>query len=257
MAKPSTILFIHGMFMNKECWNDWVSYFQDKGFQCVTPSWPFHEGDPLQLRNKHPNNELGKLTLTDVVGFHANIIKEMGEPPILIGHSMGGLVVQLLLNNGLGACGIAIDPAPPVGVFAVSWSFLKANLPTINPLKGNAPDLLTFERFQYAFTNGMTMEEQKAAYEKYVVPESRNVPRSSTMKAGRVDFSKPHNPLLLIAGGNDHIIPPGLNKNNFKKYKNKNSRTDFKEFPGRTHSIIVQKNWQEVAEYTLSWIQHL
>ena len=185
------------------------------------------------------------------------IIKGLDSPPALIGHSMGGLVVQILINRGLGACGVAIDSAPPAGVFTTKWSFLVANLPVINPFKGNTPDLISYPRFNYAFVNGFQESEQVSAYENYVVPESRNVPRSSTGKAGKVDFKKEHNPLLIIAGGNDNIIPSSLNVSNFKKYSNKLSQTDFKEFAGRTHFIIGQENWQEVADYIMNWFRTL
>ena len=100
----------------------------------------------------------------------------------------------------------------------------------------------------------MTLEETKIEYDKFVVPESRNVPRSSTGKDGSIDFRKPHVPLLMIAGEKDHIIPSSLNLKNFNAYKDKNSITDFKEFPGRTHYICGQKGWEEVAEYIRVWI---
>jgi pimeloyl-ACP methyl ester carboxylesterase len=252
--KIKNILFVHGMFMNKECWNGWKNYFESKGYNCLAPSWPGHEGIPAELKARHPSVELENLTLVEVVTQFETLIKGLDSAPALIGHSMGGLAVQILINRGFGACGIAIDPAPPAGVFTTKWSFLKSNFPVINPFKGNTPDLITLQRFKYAFVNDLPDVIQNAAYENYVVPESRNVPRSSTGKAGKIDFKKAHNPLLIIAGGNDHIIPPSLNRLNFKKYANKNSKTEFKEFPGRTHFIIGQENWQEVAEYVNNWI---
>jgi pimeloyl-ACP methyl ester carboxylesterase len=255
IMKTKTIVFIHGMFMNHECWNDWVIYYQNKGYKCIAPDWPFHDKPVEQLRKEHPNVELGKLTLDSLVSYYERIIKTLDEPPIIIGHSMGGLIVQILINRGYGACGIAIDSAPPKGVFSFKWSFLKSNFPTINPFKGNAPYLMPFERFQYAFVNALPLNEQQGAYNKFVVPESRNVARSSTGNAGKVDFNKPHQPLLLIAGSEDNIIPASLNKSNFEKYKDSSSVTDFKEFEGRTHFIIGQNNWQEVADYIYTWIE--
>jgi pimeloyl-ACP methyl ester carboxylesterase len=255
--KIKNIVFIHGMFMNKECSNNWKNYFESKGYNCIAPSWIGHEGTPVELRAKHPAKELENLSLADIVNQFEKLIKELDSAPAIIGHSMGGLATQILINRGLGACGVAIDPAPPAGVFTTEWSFLKANFPVINPFKGNKPDLISFTRFQYAFVNDLPESFQRTAYETYVVPESRNVLRSSTGIAGKVDFRKEHNPLLIIAGGNDHIIPPSLNKSNFKKYRNKNSRTDFREFPGRTHFIIGQENWQEVAEFVNDWIGKL
>ncbi len=112
---------------------------------------------------------------------------------------------------------------------------------------------MSFERFQYAFVNDMPLNEQRAAFEKYVVPESRRIPGESLLGA-KIDFKKPYAPLLLIAGGNDHIISPDLNEKNYHKYKGGNSVTGFKQFPGRTHFIIRQKGWEEVADYCLEWI---
>ncbi|MFN8414660.1 MAG: hypothetical protein U0Z26_19945 [Anaerolineales bacterium] len=113
---------------------------------------------------------------------------------------------------------------------------------------------MTFERFQYAFVNDMPLNEQRAAFEKYVVPESRAIPRQSLTSVGKVDFTKEHTPLLLIAGGNDHIIPPSLNKTNYEKYKSNSSMTDYKEFPSRNHFLLGQKNWEEIADYCMDWI---
>jgi len=98
------------------------------------------------------------------------------------------------------------------------------------------------------------MEQTETEYNRFVVPESRNIARSSTMNDGKIDFKIPHNPLLIIAGEKDHIIPSSLNKKNFKAYKDKNSKTDFKEFAGRTHYICGQPNWEEVATYIHEWI---
>jgi esterase/lipase len=168
---------------------------------------------------------------------------------------MGGLAVQKLIGMNVGIAGICIDSAPPIGVFSLKWSFLKANLPTINPFKGNSACLPSVEWFHYAFCNTMTMEETQIEYDNFVVPESRNIPRSGTMKDGKIDFKKPHNPLLFIAGEKDHIIPSSLNKQNYNAYKDKNSKINFKEFADRTHYICGQKNWEEVAEYIFRWIQ--
>jgi pimeloyl-ACP methyl ester carboxylesterase len=191
--------------------------------------------------------------LSNVLEHFAAIIRTLDETPILIGHSMGGLAVQLLLQQVPAAAGVAIDSAPPMGVFTTEWSFLKSNWPHITPFVSQSrPIEMTFERFQYTFVNGLPIAEQRAAYERYVVPESRRVPRESL--TARVDFNKPHPPLLLIAGSADHIIPAVLNRSNHARYRRAPSNTDFKEFPGRTHFIIGQQGWEEVADYILSWL---
>jgi alpha-beta hydrolase superfamily lysophospholipase len=251
--KSKTIVFVHGMYMNPLCWEHWVDYYQSKGYKCLAPAWPGRDQPVDTLRQQHPDPQLSKLTLSKVLEHFTDTIKKLDEKPVIIGHSMGGLVVQLLLQKDLAAAGVAIDSAPPLGVITAKWSFLKSNWPHITPfVSQNSPIEMSFERFQYTFVNGLPLAEQRAAYERYVVPESRRVPRESL--TARVDFKKPHPPLLVIAGSADHIIPASLNKSNFARYKSSSSVTDYKEFAGRTHFIIGQKKWEEVADYVLAWL---
>ncbi len=253
--KSKTIVFVHGMYMTPLCWEQWIGHFQARGYHCVAPAWPGRDKPVAALRKNHPDPQLGQLTFRAVLAHLANILQALDEKPILVGHSMGGLMVQLLLQRDLAAAAVAIDSAPPQGVFTTRWSFLKSNWPHINPLAPQSqPIQMSFERFQYTFVNTLPLEEQRAAYEKYVVPESRRVPAESLTAAARIDFERQHPPLLLIAGSDDHIIPASLNKSNYDKYRRSASITDFKEFAGRTHFIIGQKNWEEVAGYIASWL---
>ncbi len=251
--KSGTIVFIHGMYMNSLCWEHWESYFQKNGFKTLAPDWPGRDQSIESLRKNYLNSQLGELTLSKIIEHYTNILEKLDEKPIIIGHSMGGLVVQLLHQKDLAAAGVAIDSAAPMGVFSTKWSFLKANWAHITPFVSQSrPIVMTFERFQYAFVNGLPMEEQRSAYDRYVVPESRRVPRESL--TAKVDFKKQKPPLLLVAGSADNIIPASLNKSNYNKYKSSSSVTSFNEFPGRTHYIIGQKGWEEVAGYVNDWL---
>jgi pimeloyl-ACP methyl ester carboxylesterase len=254
--KTKTIVFIHGMFMTPLCWEHWIERYQAKGYRCLAPAWPGRD-KPIEMQRKsHPDLELGKLKLRDVVESMADAIKTLGEKPAIIGHSMGGLVTQLLLQRDLAVAGVAIDPAPPMGVFSMAFSFLKANFPVINPLVPVAqPVMMSFEQFQYAFVNTLPVAEQRAAYDRYVVPESRGVPMQSLTSVSKVDFKKPHPPLLITAGEKDNIVPASLNKTNYNKYKASPSLTDFKEFTGRDHFGIGERGWEELADYSLVWLE--
>ena len=251
--KTKTIVLIHGMFMNPLCWEKWIPYYESKGYRCVAPAWPGRDKSVEELRKAHPDPELAKLKLGDVVEYVANVITGLDEKPAIIGHSMGGLVLQILLQRDLAVAGVAIDPAAPAGVFTTEWSFIKSNFPAINPFLLSQPVIMTFEHFQYAFVNTLPLEEQRAAYDRYVVPESRGVPTSSLGAAGKVDFARPRRPLLITAGGKDHIIPASLNRTNYKKYQGP-SITDFKEFAGRDHFLIGSRGWEEIADYALDWL---
>jgi pimeloyl-ACP methyl ester carboxylesterase len=248
-----TVVFVHGMYMIPLSWEKWTAYFEDKGYTCFAPAWPGRDLPIEILRQKCLSPDLGEVKLTDVIQTITEFIETLPEKPILIGHSMGGLVVQLLLQKNLAAAGVAIDSAPPMGVLTAKWPFLRSNFPHITPfISQNNPVRMSFRRFQYAFVNGLPLAEQQAAYDRYVVPESRRIPRQSL--TAKIDFSKPHPPLLLIAGSADHLIPASLNRTNYNRYKSSPSVTLFKEFPGRTHYIVGQKNWEEVANYILSWL---
>jgi len=253
--KSKTIVFIHGMYMTPLCWEKWVEYFQSRGYRCLAPAWPGRDQPLEALRRSGPDSPLSQLTLSDILNHLTKIIQTLGEKPVLIGHSMGGLVVQLLVQRDLAAAGVAIDSAPPQGVFTPAWSFLKSNWPHINPfVPQNQPVQMSLERFQYAFVNTLPLSEQRAAYERYVVPESRRVPAQSLTGVAHIDFTRTHAPLLLIAGSADHIIPAALNRSNYAQYRGSPSVTDFKEFAGRTHFIIGQVNWEEVAGSVQQWL---
>jgi len=250
-----TILFIHGMYMTPLCWEHWLDTFQAKGYLCIAPAWPGRDRSVEALRKSHPDPQLGRLTLKRVIEHYASLIPMLEEKPILIGHSMGGLIVQLLLQRYEAIAGVAIDSAPPLGVLTTQPAFLKSNWPHLNPfVSQSSPIQMTLERFQYTFVNDLPLEIQQAAFERYVVPESRRVPAGSITKVAAIDFSSPHPPLLLVAGSNDHLIPASLNQTNFNKYKRSPSVTDFKEFAGRTHFTIGQPGWEEVAGYIAAWL---
>jgi pimeloyl-ACP methyl ester carboxylesterase len=193
--------------------------------------------------------------LQNVVDYLEAVIRKTGEKPVVIGHSMGALAAQLLLQRGVVSAAVAIDSAPPAGVFSPKWSFLKSNWPHITPFKRlDVPVQMTLKRFAYTFVHTLSPAQQQSVFDRYVVPESRRVPRQSLGRTARIDLRAPHAPLLLIAGGEDHIIPESLNTTNFRKYSDKGSITSLKEFPGRTHFIIGQENWQEVAQFTADWL---
>ena len=242
--------------MNSKSWGEWATYFEGQGFSCHTPDYPFHSGDPTALRANPPKG-LESLRFETVLETLAQQIAALPEKPILIGHSMGGLFVQKLVALGLAEAGICIDSAPPSGIIVLDWTFLKVNLPVINPLKGKTVCNPSVQWFHQAFCNTMTLADTEVAFQHFVVPESRMIPRQISGRVGKIDFKKPHAPLLFIAGEKDTIIPAALNRKNANAYKSSASVVDFKLFKGRSHFICGQKSWEEVAETVLSWIQDI
>lgn len=250
------IVFVTGAFVTHFGWDEWQKYFQSKGYKTMAPPWPYKNGTVAELRKKQPNDtDLAFLTLSEVIDSYANIITGLPEKPIVIGHSLGGLMTQIIVNRDLAAAGVAIHPVPPLGVFPYEFSFLKGgwkSLGLFTPTKKTY--LMSFKDWQYAFVNGMSLEDQRAAYESNTIPESKTVARGGLSSAAKVDFSKPHAPLLITSGSEDNIIPAHLNRRNFKAYKQNGSVLEYKEFPGRNHFVLGQPTWKEDADYILNWI---
>ena len=249
-----TIVFIHGLFLNNQSWSEWETFFKEKGYTNYAPAYPGHEGLPLELRKNAPDS-LGYVTFTDVVNKMEAFIKTLPEKPIIVGHSLGGLVAQKLVEKELAEAAIIISSGPPKGVITTKFSFVKSILRVLNPFKGNYIYYPTKKWFHYAFTNTLSREESDSIFDEFVVPESRNIPRETLKKGGKIDFKKPHAPMLFISGKEDHIIPASLNKKNFKRYKDENSIREHKIFEGRDHFIAGEDGWKEVANYVYNWLK--
>lgn len=259
-VNPKNIVFVTGAFVGHNCWDEWQTYFQSKGYKTVAPPWPYKEGSVAKLKSMHPSGNVGltKLTLSEVIDSYAKVIKSFSEKPIVIGHSLGGLMTQILVNRDLTAAGIAIHSVPPQGIIPYEFSFLKggsASLGLFTSIKKTY--MMSFSKWQYAFVNGMPLAEQKAAYEKFTIPESKKVARGGLTGQAKVDFKKSHDPLLILSGSTDNIIPAHLNIRNFKKYKKRSdSVLDYKEREGRNHFVLGQPGWQGDADFVLSWIEN-
>ena len=253
-----TILFITGAFVGNNCWDEWKTYFEERGFTTLAPPWPYKDASVAELRSRHPHNdkELARLTIEELLTHYENIIKSLSEKPILIGHSYGGLMTQIFVNRGLAAAGIAIHPVPPLGVFPYEFTFLKAGWKSLGVFTDlDETYMMSFEDWQYAFVNGMPLDAQQKAYDTYTIPESKTVSRGGLSSAAKVDFKKPHEPLLITAGDTDHIIPAHLNHRNYNAYETEESVTDYKVFTGRNHFVLGQPTWKEDADYIYNWIK--
>ncbi|WP_316811563.1 alpha/beta hydrolase [Pedobacter heparinus] len=251
------IVFVTGAFVTNACWDEWSAYFEINGYKTIAPAWPFKDGSAAELRHRQPEDTgLAALTLPELIDYYAGIVSSMAEKPIVIGHSLGGLITQVLVNRDLADAGVAIHSVPTLGVFPYEYSFLKAgwkSLGLFTSLKKTY--LMSFKDWQYAFVNEMSLEEQNTAYQKFTIPESKRVARGGLTTAARVDYKKEHAPLLFTSGGIDNIIPAHLNYRNYKKYAKNNSVLAYREFPGRNHFVLGQSGWKNNAEHILNWLK--
>jgi pimeloyl-ACP methyl ester carboxylesterase len=259
MTDKHPVVLIHGLWMTPLSWEKWVERYRGRGHEVLAPAWPGHERDPAELR-ADPSG-LADLGVAEIADHYAEVIGGLGEAPIVIGHSFGGLVTQILLDRGLGVAGVAIDSAAAKGVFTLPPSQLRSAFPVLkSPLNRHRAVLLTPEEFHYAFTNTMSAEDSRAVYERYAVPGPGRVlfqgalanfnPRAETRVHYRNDDRAP---LLFIAGGEDHVVPAQVDEAQAKKYRHSAAVTEYKAFPGRAHFTIGQDGWEEVADYALDW----
>jgi len=206
------------MYLNGLSWAPWVERANNRGFDAIAPSWPFHDGEPARLRETLAPG-LGRLTFGDVVASLKTVIDALPERPLLVGHSIGGLATQKLVADGYARAAVAISSAPPQGVLSLAPDFFRANWPHINPFAGSRPIRMTKPRFHYTFATTMTRADSDTAFDELVVPESRNVPRSTLTSRAHVDFDAEHVPLVMFAGDTDHLTPEALIRKNAARYR--------------------------------------
>jgi pimeloyl-ACP methyl ester carboxylesterase len=255
-ARP--IVLIHGMWMTPLSWEHWAGRYREGGHQVLAPAWPGLDREPEELRGDP--SPLRGLSIPDIVDHYAEVIRGLGEPPVIIGHSFGGLITQLLLDRGLGAAGVTLGTAAPKGVLKLPYSTLRAAWPALkSPGNRKKEVLLTRGQFHWCFTNALSREASDGVYRRYYIPGSgrpffqAGYANFNPNAVTKVNYRNPERPpLLLLTGTEDRICPPSVNVANFKKQRQAPAATEHREYPGRCH-FPGQNGWEEVADYALSW----
>jgi pimeloyl-ACP methyl ester carboxylesterase len=259
MNTQKTIILVHGLWVTPLSWEKFKKYFEDMGHRVIAPAWPGIRGSVADMR-RDPSSLYG-IGIKEVVDHYSKVIDGLSEPPIIMGHSYGGLITQLLIDRGLGAAGVAIDSVPPKGILVLPLSTYLALTPALaNPFTYRTSFIWTFKQWWSVFTNTLREAEARASYEEQAIPASgRSIVQAAfanfTPRAlSTVNFANDRRaPLLFIAGEKDRLMPAALSRKIFTKYKASTVVTEYKEFPGRSHYIIAEKGWQEVAEFALNW----
>ena len=260
-STKNPVVFVHGLWLHAESWNNWMEFFRANGYEAVAASWP---GDAENTEATRKNaNDLAGFGVGEIADHIAKQLKAFDRKPILIGHSFGGLLVQNLLGCDLASAAVAIDPAPIKGVPELPLSALKSSFPVLgNPGNLKRAVSLTEPQFRFGFTNAVSEQEAKELYAKYAMPApGRPLFQAATAtfnpnSATKVNIANAkRGPLLLISGLADNTVPPVLVKSTLRAYGKSSAVTEYKEFANRGHSLTIDSGWKELAEYVLKWLK--
>jgi pimeloyl-ACP methyl ester carboxylesterase len=254
-------VFIHGLWLLPSSWDRWAAVFEEAGYTPVTPGWP-DDPETVAEAKAHPEVFAHK-TVGQVADHYAGLVSQLKKKPVVIGHSFGGLLTQILAGRGLSAASVAIDPAPFRGVLPLPFSALKSASPVLsNPSNRNRAVPLTYDQFRYAFANAVGEDEAKELYETFAVPTSgaplfqAAFENLNPWTEAKVDTKNPdRGPLLIISGEKDHTAPWAIANASYKQQKRNEGVTEITKMPNRGHALVIDSGWREVANTALAFVK--
>lgn len=251
-----TIVMIHGMWGGAWYWENYAEYFEKKGYHCIRPTLRFHDMEP----NKVPNPQLGTTSLLDYAEDLEKEIRKLDTTPILMGHSMGGLLTQILGSRGLAKVLVLLTPASPHGIMALTPSVIRSFWSALTKWGfWRKPHRQTFNEAVYSMLHLLPGEEQKETFDKFVYESGLAACEIGfwlfdSKRASKVDESKVTCPVLVVAGTEDRITPASVVRKVAQKYK---AVSTYKEFANHAHWVIMEPGWEEIAEYILDWLDEV
>lgn len=248
-----TIVLIHGAWLNSRSWERFKERYEQAGYTVVAPDWPYDDREPAALRQS-PRPELAKLSQRQIADHFEQIIRALPEEPILIGHSLGGVIVQHLLDRGRGVAGVAINPAPTPGVPLYPHAIRSALPVFIDPFSWRKAKVMSRNFFQNRFAQTAPRAKADALYDRYIVPTPGLVYWNGVINPMKIRWDNPDRaPLLMIGGELDLIADAGMTRAIYNKQKRARSKTELKIFPGRSHWTCMDPGWEVVADTALQW----
>lgn len=256
-ATPDTIVLIHGSWLTPRSWERWTKRFASRGYRVLALPWPGIEAE-VEALNVDPSSIMG-LTTDAVISHYERLVRSLTTPPIIMGHGFGGACTQILLDHGLGAAGVSIASAPGAGVRGLRPSVIRPTASALNPFTADRAIPLSPTRFHHVFANTLSRQESDAIFRRYHVPASGTLLRQSTFprpghnthtqrKSGRAGRA----PLLFIAFGQDHLVPPSATRRTMRQHDTTHRITAYRQFAGRPH-FPAAPGWEAVADFALTW----
>lgn len=251
-----TIVMIHGMWGGGWYWENYKNLLEQRGFQCHTPTLRYHDIDP----NDKPDLRLGTTSLLDYARDLEEYIHNLDQKPFLMGHSMGGLLAQILGSRGLAKGLVLLTPASPSGINALKYSVIKSFWSVLTKWGfWRKPNRIPFEAAVYSMLHLLPAEDQKAVYDRCVYESGRAAAEIGfwlfDFKGGsKVDYSKVTCPVLVVAGAEDRITPAAVVQKVANKYK---AVSTYKEFENHAHWVVGEPGWEEIAEFVSGWLNQV
>ena len=260
-SNATPVVFVHGLWLLPSSWDRWVTLFEEAGYVGVTPGWP-DDPNTVAEAKEHPEVFAGK-GISQIADYEEAIIRRLDQKPVIMGHSFGGLLTEILAGRGLAVASVAISPAPFRGVLPLPIAALRtASVALRNPANWNRAVPLTYEQFRYSFANVVGEDEAKELYLGYSVPgageplfqaASANL---NPWSEAQVDSTNPERgPMLIISADSDHTVPWAMADAAYKKEKRNQGVTEIVKMPGRGHSLTIDAGWREVAETALEFVR--
>jgi pimeloyl-ACP methyl ester carboxylesterase len=262
-ATKPPVIFIHGLWLHASSWGAWIDRFASRGYTATAPGWP--DEPPTVEEARLSPERVANRGIEQLFEHFSAIVRSCSTPPILIGHSFGGLLVEKLLGENLGCAGVAIDPAQIKGVLPLPLAQLRSALPALgNPLNISRAIALTSDQFRFGFGNALSAEESDELYNRWAIPS----PVRGLFEAALANFTwhspaaantqnPDRGPLLLISGTADHTVPDVTTRAAFRLYRHSTATTELKQFEGRGHSLTIDHGWPDIADAILTWLDAL
>jgi non-heme chloroperoxidase len=255
------VIFIHGLWVLPSSWANWVEFFQQAGYAPLTPDWP---DDPATVEEARANPRvLARKTLKQIADHTTQIINALDRKPVVMGHSTGGLLAQMLAGRGLSAATVAIDPGIFRGVLPLPASVLRSAGPfLVNPLTRGRAITLTFKQFKYGWANALDEKEAKELYDTFHVAGSgislaqMGNANLNPWSEAKVNTKNPgRGPLLIIEGEKDHTVPWAIAHAEYKRQRRNPAVTEIVKMPNRGHALTIDHGWREVAQTALNFVE--
>lgn len=251
---PKTMVMIHGMTGSPWHWYNYKEFFTDRGYHCLTPTLRYHDMDP----GDDPDPGLGTTSLLDYAGDLEQEIRKLDQPPIIMGHSMGGLLAQIVGSRVPARALVLLTPAPPRGILMLQPSAIRLFAPVMTRWGfWRQPFRPSFDQAVYGFMHLVPPEEQKMAYELAVYESGLALMEIGlwfldSKKASRVDYQQIKCPVLIIAGGQDRSVPAAVVRKNAARYR---GQATYLEYKNHAHWVLGEPGWEKIAQDIDNWLR--